>query len=251
MEVNFFWRGERFSFLQFLVLKSHLKVGHVPVIWLSGKAPHSSYWKKIEHKIKIKNADDVYDVENFIKNGGNLITSSSLWRWYFLYEFGGIWCDFDVFALKKFPNDEWIVCTGEIEDNLLSVSILKVPPKQKIFKDCIEDIRKKWGNVRAFSKAYQENYGNTKSTHEAVLFYPYKWNECEKLISKGEIPDKAYSIHYWDKALVDKFSKTPQGFLSKLKNLGKPKKLTDLNEKWCKKNADTLLGKIYFWLKDD
>ena len=62
IEVNFFWRGERFSFLQFLVLKSHLKVGHVPVIWLSGNAPHSSYWKKIEHKIKIKNADDVYAV---------------------------------------------------------------------------------------------------------------------------------------------------------------------------------------------
>ena len=112
-EVNFLWGGNRFNFLQNLVIKSHIKVGHTPVIWISGTKPKGDYWKEIENKIVEKNADLVYNIEKFLSEGGNYRTAADLWRWHFLYEKGGIWCDSDLFALKHIPRDEWIVCSGE------------------------------------------------------------------------------------------------------------------------------------------
>jgi len=171
-QVNFLWGGERFNFLQNLVIKSHLKVGHIPVVWISGIKPKGDYWKEIENKIILKKADTVYNIEKFLSDGGNLRTAADLWRWHFLYEKGGIWCDSDLFALKHFPNDEWIVCSGEQEPESLSIAILKVPAQQEIFLDCIKEIKRDWGNVQIFSTAYRKYFGNTNSTHEDKLFYP-------------------------------------------------------------------------------
>jgi glycosyltransferase involved in cell wall biosynthesis len=84
-------------------------VGHTPVIWISGTKPKGDYWKEIENKIVEKNADLVYNIEKFLSEGGNYRTAADLWRWHFLYEKGGIWCDSDLFALKHLPSDGIIV----------------------------------------------------------------------------------------------------------------------------------------------
>jgi len=177
-----------------------------------------------------------------------LRTAADLWRWHFLYERGGIWCDSDVFALKHFPNDKWIVCSGEQDPEFLSIAILKVPPHQEIFLDCINNIEEVWGNVGVFSKAYRKHFGNTDSTHEDRLFYPYKWRECYKLISKGEIPKDCYSIHYWAKALEDYLKKPSGGISSRIKIKIFPKSIDDFDEEWCKENPETLLGRLWLWL---
>ena len=56
---NFFWRGNDFGFLENIVLKSHLKVGHVPILWLSGMEPKGPYWDEIQQMLQVKDADTV------------------------------------------------------------------------------------------------------------------------------------------------------------------------------------------------
>ena len=247
-EVNFLWGGNRFNFLQNLVIKSHIKVGHTPVIWISGTKPKGDYWKEVENKIVEKNADLVYNIEKFLSEGGNYRTAADLWRWHFLYEKGGIWCDSDLFALKHLPSDEWIVCSGEERPNLLSIAILKVPAHQEIFLDCIKNIKKDWGNVEIFSKAYRKFFGHSNSTHQDRLFYPYKWRQCHKLIKKGKIPKDCYSIHYWAKAVEDYLERPDTGIFSKFKQKNFPRNIDDFDEEWCKKNPETLLGRLWLWL---
>jgi len=170
-EVNFFWRGKNFGFLENLVLKSHIKVGHKPVVWLSGDRPKTKYWKEIEPKIELKDVNEVKSsVDKFLDDGGKPIIASDLWRFNFLYQYGGLYCDIDAFALKKFPNDEWILCSGEKNPTLLSIGVIKVPPKQEIFLDCLLKFHKEWGNVKEFSEIYKQHFGNTNPTHESRLF---------------------------------------------------------------------------------
>ena len=40
--------NETISFLNNIVIKSHIKVGHHPKIWVSGKIPSNKYWKDID-----------------------------------------------------------------------------------------------------------------------------------------------------------------------------------------------------------
>ncbi len=100
-------------------MQSHLKVGHEPVMWLSGKPPNNKYWNEIESIIKIKNANDICPVDDFIKTGGRLETAADIWRFTFLYERGGLYCDTDAFALKKFPdNTDWILASTQAPERL-------------------------------------------------------------------------------------------------------------------------------------
>ena len=83
MEVNFFWKGDSFSYLNRLCVITHLKVGHKPIMWLSGHRPNSDFWIDDLAGVEIRNADEIIDVSKFIQDGGNFKTASSLWRFTF------------------------------------------------------------------------------------------------------------------------------------------------------------------------
>jgi len=232
------------------VLKSHLKVGHVPILWLSGKEPKGPYWDEIQQMLQVKDADTVCNVDNFLSTGGNLRTAADLWRFNFLFKNGGLYCDCDALALKKFPDDDWIVCSENNDDMILSIGVLKAPPKQKLFSDCISNLKKEWGNIEIFTKAYLDHFGHTNSTHNSLFFYPYKWKECYKLLSNLEIPDDCYSVHFYTKALEDYLKKRPEVLIARVKQKIFPKSIDDFDEKWCKKNPETLLSRLWLWLDE-
>jgi len=228
---NFFWYGNNFGFLNNLVMKSHLKVGHNPKIWLMGSKPNNQYWKDIEDKITVVGLNDYLNVEEWLDFGGNLRMAASLWQLHFLYACGGLYCDADHFALKKFPDDKWIVCSGETNSNLFSTGFMQAPPNDELFLDAIKNYKSDWGILEIFTTAYKKKYGNTRSTHTPHLFYPYASYEWNTLFENVDIPN-SFSIHFYQRALED--------------NLKEKFKL--INENWCEKNPNTLLGRLYNWL---
>ena len=233
--VNFFWRGKDFGFLENIVIHSHKKVGHSPVIWLSGEEPVNDYWNDILNIVKIEKANSIFNVDDFLLDQGNFRTAADLWRFNFLLKHGGLYCDTDAFALKKFPSDEWIVCSGEHDPSIMSIGVLKAPPNQKIFEDCIKNVKKDWGNVILFSDLYKKFFGHSNPTHENRLFYPYNYKNFDKLFKKTKIPSDTISIHFY-------------GFMLS-KNYGK--KLTKFDRIWCEKNTKTLLGQLWCSLRDE
>jgi hypothetical protein len=225
---NFFWRGDDFGFFEYITIKSHIKVGHDVVIWLSGTAPKGDYFPQFNNKVK--DADDIFNVDKFILDGGTPRTASSLWRFHYLYNNGGLYCDTDAFALQKFPEEDWIVCSGEREElNLLSMGVLRAPPHQQLILDCIPKVRKKGGNVTVFTEMFRKHFGHVNSTHEDRLFYPYRWYDWRRLFTDMNIPSDSYSVHLYTYAIK-------QELREEIKNY---------EENWCERNPDTLLSRLW------
>lgn len=183
-----------------------MMVGHTPRIWLSGEEPSSSEWMCIRDMVHIRNADAIFDVTEFINSGGNFQTASDLWRFNFLYKFGGWYCDTDAYALKKFNIDrDWVVCSAEVTDNLLSIGVIKAPKWHPMFLDCIKNIQKTWGNVKVFSECYKNYFGNTNPTVDNKIFYPWTWKEYDSLYkwikTKDLIKNGTKSIHLYHSML--------------------------------------------------
>jgi len=243
--VNFFWRGKHtFGFFQQIVIESHIKVGHKPIFWLSGEMPEGENWEKIEKKVTVKTTDNLFFNEDEFARDSIPTILGDMWKFHFLYNFGGLYCDTDAFALREFPNDEWILCSGEDPNEWkalpswnneiegLSLGVMKIPPKQSFLLECIEKCKKDWGNVAIFNNIYLKHFGNTSPTHDNNLFYPYKWFEAKKLFEDIQIPKDAYSIHFYGYAINREFKDT----------------INDYNETWCRRNPNTLLGRLWHWL---
>lgn len=220
MEVNFFWKGNNFSYLNRLCVLSHISVGHKPIMWLSGDTPKSKYWINDLPAVEIRNADSIVDVTEFIETGGNFKTASSLWRFTFLFQFGGLYCDTDAMAIKKFPDDDWIISSSVPKENL-STGVIKAPPGEIVFHNCISKLKKKWGNVVVFTDEYRKVFGNTDCTHDHKLFYPFSWRDWKQLFIQQEIPD-VYSVHLYhtmienSNLVMDKESYNPSTLLGKM-----------------------------------
>lgn len=195
--VNFFWRGDNFSYLNRLTVLSHINVGHSCVMWLSGKRPNSPFWIE-DLDVTIQDADIIHDVTSFLNRGGNMKTASDLWRFYFLYERGGLYCDVDALAVKHFPQDEWILVSSfkEHPKEQLSIGVIAAPKGESVFLECINKIEHKWGNVTLFADEYKKIKGNANSTHDDKLFYPFTWKQWNMLFEDIPIPD-GYSIHLY------------------------------------------------------
>jgi len=206
MKVNFFWKGDNFDGFNMMCIKSHIKVGHEVIIWLSGNEPNSWEWSNIIPKynnITIKNADTIFDVSKFIEDGGNLQTASDLWRFHFLYEYGGWYCDTDAYAIQHFPKSkDWIICSAEKDNSMLSIGVIKAPAKNPIFLECIKNIKHKWGNVKVFSEAYKNFYSNTNPTVINSEYYPWTWDKWDDIykpttIESLIINNNTKSIHLY------------------------------------------------------
>ncbi len=66
LNANFFWHGKNFGFLNNIVIKSHLKVGYHPKIWLSGEKPTNEHWKDIESSVTVIDISEYFNAEEFL-----------------------------------------------------------------------------------------------------------------------------------------------------------------------------------------
>lgn len=194
--VNFFWHGNNFTYLNKLTILSHLYVGHKVNMWTTNIVPNNKNWISNFKEINFFKASDLINIDDFIKKGGNVKTASDLWRFKYLYNNGGLYCDTDAIAIKEFPKCEKILTSGEKEDELLSIGVIKLPKGEEFLKKSIENIKYSWGNVRVFSKEYVNYYKEIKYTHDKKLFYPYNWNEWDAIFKIKNIPD-CYSLHLY------------------------------------------------------
>lgn len=239
---NFFWMGNDFQFLNRLAILSHIKVGHNVVIWLSGEVPKSKYWIDDISEVKVNNADDIISVDSFynsilrISEAKQLRITSDMWQFVFLYEYGGLYCDTDVIALKKFPNSEWIISRdSEDEEGTFALGIIKAPAKHPVFKYCMHNVKKAWGNTYVFTKAIKQY--KLDLTHPKEAFHPFSCSKHSRylretktsiLLKSGDIPE-AYSIHYFS-------NKTH---------------LLNIDENTTKEYPDSVLSKLSKWVFEE
>jgi len=226
VKINFFWSGDTFDYLNYLTIKSHVNVGHDVVIHLHGNKPKSIYWDRmLMLGVTIKNADDIINISSFMDKGGNFRTSSSLWRFTFLYQNGGWYSDCDAVAIKPWPdNTEWVLCSAEPDNTILSIGVLKVPKQEKMFLGMIKNIKTKWGNVKVFND-FINNQKRIHKIYNPEQFYPFTWKQWGVLLQDKPIPECVYSVHLYNTMFYRN---------NKMDRL----------ERWVNENPNTMLGRL-------
>lgn len=227
MKVNFYWSGQKWSFVNRLTIASHIRVGHEVVVWVN-RIPNSDnlYWID-DLPLKINKAKNYVNTRDMLKNGWNLRTISTIFQYKFMLKTGEYTADCDAIALKHWPDVPMVLCPElNSKVNLVSsVGVLRVPKDHEVLKCAIEKARKDWGNVKIFSMCCRRF--KLKSTYPSKYFYPVtcKKGEASKtLLEKVDIPN-AFSYHVFTN---NKFSKK-------------------VNHEVVERKSDSLIYKISKW----
>ncbi len=209
MKVNFFWKGNDFKSWDYLCLKSHLKVNHEIVIWLSGEQPQKTLWNDlIKHKnVSIENANDIINIDKFISDGGNFQTASALFRFKLLYYSGGWYADTDAFAVQSWEDitESWIVASAEENRQILSIGVIKAPAFSPVFLLCLNNIKHNWGNVKMFDKMFNTTYKHWTPNIKNEEWYPWTWKNYNMLFENDSLnnfkKNNIRSIHLYSTML--------------------------------------------------
>lgn len=209
MEINTFWIGKEFSTLEILSVKSHLLVGHNVVIW--------SYEdiKNVPEKAIIKDAREILPEKDVFaykvgEGKGSYSACSNLFRYKFLLEKGGWWCDTDVVALKYFDFKEDYVFASESTKKgscMPTTCVIKAPINSDLMRKCWnvssnknrEDLE--WGTIGPYllsSKIFELNL--EEHIEPFRTFCPVDWfvAEIDPIIPNPPDISKSYSVHLWN-----------------------------------------------------
>lgn len=196
MNINFFWTGDNFTFINRISVLSNIFIeNHKPIMWLHGETPKSKYWIA-DKEIEIRDAREILDITPFLKNGGNYRTASDLWSFKFLYDTGEYYTDTDMFSLNNWPEENKVLASAN-EEGHLAISVMKLPPKQEFLLECIEKIKYDWGNVALFTDIYRKHFGEIKNTHDNWKFFPYSWRNWKNVFKNTLLHKDTYGVHLY------------------------------------------------------
>ena len=140
MTINCFWHGTPFCLLEKLTLKSFLNHGYEVKLWVYDhlndiEVPNGVI---VEDANKVLPFDRLYTYKG---NGdcrkGSLGGFSDLFRYYLLYNFGGVYVDMDCTCLNYYNFDEDYVIRPHKNCKTVA-NVLKAPEKSDFLKRCIE-----------------------------------------------------------------------------------------------------------------
>ena len=231
--VSCLWVGSRLSRMEYYSIKSFLKVGYEVHLWC---------YEEIENVPQgtiIKDANLVLNVEDIFLLKKSFLPFSDIWRYKFLYEFGGIWFDLDMLCLKQFDtNDEYIISSeytmqnGRFKSN---IGILKAPKGSLFYKDLYEtcssyQFNKTNNDKLKYMKIFRKKvvkYDYQKYVRPPIDFCPISfWNAKEAFLGNRKtkwnvnphsdeyILNNSYTIHFWR----DQLTKSHKMDLDKIYN---------------------------------
>lgn len=207
MNVNFFWQGNDFQFLNRLTLISHVGVGHKVKVWLNGNIPDSIYWIDDIPEIEILNANNIVQIgetDDVIR----VRVDSTLWSYYLLKKTGEYYADTDAIAWREWPDEDIVLASSD--NDYISVGVIRLPKNHVSLDDCISSFRETWGNVKRFTHCVRRH--GLDNTVPEYIFYPIDWRyntskvlncHCRLLDPPNkELRDKldnekCVSIHYY------------------------------------------------------
>ena len=147
-------------------------------------------------------------------NKGSPSAFSNEFRYKFLYEMGGLYCDTDFVLLKDFDfHDHDYVLAQEYnskQHDYIVVSTFLIYSKhknQKVFEECMNHtdtidrktvVHGQIGPMLLDAYAHKNELWGYMSEVEKFTAVARGWEEVENLITEKNIPKDAYGIHLWN-----------------------------------------------------
>ena len=206
-ELTSLWIGKEFNKLSKLAVTSWLRLGYKVNLYINQnfKLPLDLKSFELNGQLNFCNANDILNTKK-IKD---ILPFSDLWRYTYLYNYGGTWIDADLVLLKELPDDKIIISSEHTfqsgaykskESKICNIGVLRMPKGCSILKSIIDKINDKGldntefcDNMKLFrtiiNKSYYKSFIVTPESYCAV-----PWWNCKELY---------YSINYSTKYAVD------------------------------------------------
>tara|TARA_R110001606_G_scaffold59566_1_gene141373 strand:- start:4932 stop:5738 length:807 start_codon:yes stop_codon:yes gene_type:complete len=135
---------------------------------------------------------------------------SDIWRFCFLYKFGGTWLDGDMFLFKRLPEDDIIISSEHTPQKgayktkgrtmVPNIGVLRLPKDSELMRITL-DQKISWtskSRVNKFMLKYQKllrkNEDYMKFVAEPNVYCPVSWANSKQLYYLDEIPSGKYGI---------------------------------------------------------
>ena len=206
-ELTSLWIGKEFNKLSKLAVTSWLRLGYKVNLYINQnfKLPLDLKSFELNGQLNFCNANDILNTKK-IKD---ILPFSDLWRYTYLYNYGGTWIDADMVLLKSLPDDNIIISSEHTfqsgaykskESKICNIGVLRMPKGCSILKSIIDKINDKGldntefcDNMKLFrtiiNKSYYKSFIVSPESYCAV-----PWWNCKELY---------YSINYSTKYAVD------------------------------------------------
>lgn len=229
-EVNTMWIGNKLNPIGRLSIQSWLNCGYKVNLHLYDKLDEEIL---SHHNIVVKDANKIMNMEGLDKD--KILPFSDAWRYKFLYECGGLWCDTDIVMLEQFPNNEEIMIASEatlqagtfksFRVYASQICVLRFPPKDELIEDVLLRLKRKRtksigvDNMRIFQRAVCDSYFYDEFVQHYNFFAPLHWFNAKEAYydtdyktkyaveqdSNDKMLRNAFSIHLWNNISVKKY----------------------------------------------
>ena len=190
-EVTTLWIGKDLNKLSKLAIASWLRLGYNINLYINQNFNLPLELKQFElnGQLKFYNANDILDTKK-IKD---ILPFSDLWRYTYLYNFGGTWLDADMVLLKKLPEDKIIISSEHTfqsgafkskDPQICNIGVLRMPKGCEILKTVIDKINAK-------------GLKNTEFCENMIIF--------RKIVESNDwILENSYALHCWNNFTYNK-----------------------------------------------
>jgi len=207
-ELTSLWIGKELNKLSKLAITSWLRLGYKVNLYINQNFHLPLDLKNFElnGQLNFCLANDILNTKK-IKD---ILPFSDLWRYTYLYNFGGTWIDADMVLLKELPDDKIIISSEHTfqsgaykskESKICNIGVLRIPKGCSILKSIIDKINNKGlnntefcDNMKTFRTIINKSYYKSFVVFPE-LYCPLPWWTCKEMYYSDKYTTK-YAVKH-------------------------------------------------------
>jgi len=234
--VKSLWIGDSLGDLEVNCIKSHLRVGHIFMLYVY------NHVDRVPHGTIIKDGRDILE-ESFLAKDNcefGYYPFSDIFRFFLMYKKGGIWVDMDMFATRHWGSieDKEFIFASErtiqkgayrnrTKDKVATICVLKAPPRSSFYSEVVRQVISPNFKIKRRDACMVElrkmidTFSMNKYIVDFYLFCPVDWWNTKEMfldeefiekygvepMLKKDVLDKSLGIHFWRHIVMNKYSK--------------------------------------------
>ncbi len=231
--VQSLWVGDKLGDLEVNAIKSHLRVGHIFILYVYNEVDN------IPNGTIVKDGRDILD-ESYLDKGKDFgyYPFADIFRFNLLYKKGGFWVDLDLYATRHWGNldkaNEYIFSSertiqkgayrNRTMTSIPNIGVLKAPKNSVFYANlCLKIDSPNFKVTRRDSvmKEYRKFIDKYDMNNYVVPFHyfcPVDWWNAKEMfldedyiekygvipMEKKDVLEKSYGIHFWRHILFKK-----------------------------------------------
>ena len=229
------WVGDKLGDLEINCIRSHLKVGHIFILY--------TYYHidSVPNGVIIRDGRDILD-ESYLNKGEEFghYPFADIFRFFLMYKKGGFWVDMDLYATKywgELKNKEFIFSSERTiqkgaykntkKKQIVNIGVLKAPARSSFYSELVRQIVspkfkiKRRDSVMKEYRKFIDIFQMNKYILDFYYFCPVDWWNAKEMfldeefkekygvlpMEKQDVLNRSFGIHFWRHIIMNKYGK--------------------------------------------